>query len=88
MEEISLAHTHKEFVAGYISHSPLRLPVGGEEMDMLTFTTGVNRSSAGNGRLRKYRTPKETVAGGGDVIVGSRLYENPEIRPGRRGYSD
>ena len=53
VEETTLAHEHKEFVVGYIAHSALLLPVG-VEVDTSTFTTRVNRSSAGDGRLQKH----------------------------------
>ena len=86
---ISLAHEHKEFVVGYIAHSPLIAPADGAEVDMLTFTTGINRISAGDSLLQKYRTPKEAVAGGSDVvIVGRGLYENPDPVGEAKAYRD
>ena len=54
MEAITFLHEHKEFVVGYIAHSPLLLLVVGEEVDMLTFTTGVN---SWEGVVRKPRDP-------------------------------
>ena len=60
-KSIAIARSHKGFVVGLVAHTPLAAPLGGSdegELNMLTFSTGVNRHSAGNGPLRHYRAPK------------------------------
>lgn len=50
----AIARSHKGLVAGLVAHAPLAAPLCGNdegEMNMLTFSTGVNWHSAGEGLL-------------------------------------
>lgn len=83
LSSVKAARENKDFVVGFVatrSLTSLAEQLGHEEEeDFVVFTTGVNRSSAGDKLGQQYQTPKQAVKNGADFIIAGRgIYAAPD----------
>lgn len=73
---VDIARRNPSFVIGFVATTSLTHLAGAtdenSQEDFVTFTTGVNRSTAGDALGQQYNTPAKAVAGGADFIIAGR----------------
>ncbi|KAI9164039.1 Orotidine 5'-phosphate decarboxylase [Paramyrothecium foliicola] len=75
---IQLAREKSHVVMGFVATKAMH--VEDADDDFVVFTTGINRSDAGDSLGQQYQTPCAAIAGGTDfIIVGRGIYDSPDL---------
>ena len=86
---VDIARKFPKSVIGFVSTKELSAfaDSGGNEEDMVVFTTGVNISSKGDGLGQQYQTPTTAMAGGSDFLIAGRgIYASQDPVAAAREY--